>query len=315
LHEPGEIEADQYPPLLPAIVAAHEWLLGTAELARVGRALRLTWFLLMIALTGCLYALAREYLPAILAFCVVLALIANIDTVFLSNLCFAELPFTLASVVCLYSLKRGGRFSGAISGTSAAASYLLRTLGFATLAVWVLDSLVRRNIRQALLRAAVSAVVMLSWTGWIARVEHSPVYTRPAYAYQRAPYLFYNVSYMRNMSYRDPFRPGLGKITLGERIRVALHRAPRLPYRLGASAVNEHFGYSAGLPRISWRYRGRVLTLIAGVLALLILLGMATLCFQDIRLPVFIGLTLAILSISSWPDQDWRYLNPCFHLP
>ena len=34
LNEPGEIEAIQYPPLLPAIVAAHQVVLGTSDPAR-----------------------------------------------------------------------------------------------------------------------------------------------------------------------------------------------------------------------------------------------------------------------------------------
>ena len=31
LNEPGDIEAVQYPPLLPALVAAHQWVLGTSD--------------------------------------------------------------------------------------------------------------------------------------------------------------------------------------------------------------------------------------------------------------------------------------------
>src|SRR5258707_319742 len=36
LNEPGEIRADQYPPLLPAIVAAHEKLLSSSDPVKVG---------------------------------------------------------------------------------------------------------------------------------------------------------------------------------------------------------------------------------------------------------------------------------------
>jgi len=36
LNEPGEIEAVQYPPLLPLIVAAHQWVLGTNDPVLVG---------------------------------------------------------------------------------------------------------------------------------------------------------------------------------------------------------------------------------------------------------------------------------------
>src|ERR1700751_229105 len=38
LSEPGQIEAVQYPPLLPAIVAAHQRVLGTNDYFKVGSA-------------------------------------------------------------------------------------------------------------------------------------------------------------------------------------------------------------------------------------------------------------------------------------
>src|SRR3977135_4002793 len=44
LNEPGDIEAVQYPPLLPLIVAAHQRVLGTSEYIKVGSALRLFYF-------------------------------------------------------------------------------------------------------------------------------------------------------------------------------------------------------------------------------------------------------------------------------
>jgi hypothetical protein len=36
LDEPGEIEAIQYPPLVPLIVAAHQRVLGTSDPLKVG---------------------------------------------------------------------------------------------------------------------------------------------------------------------------------------------------------------------------------------------------------------------------------------
>src|SRR6266568_8461807 len=46
LNEPGEIEAVQYPPLLPALVAAHQRVLGTSDYVIVGSQLRLSYFVL-----------------------------------------------------------------------------------------------------------------------------------------------------------------------------------------------------------------------------------------------------------------------------
>src|SRR5215467_3483547 len=49
LNEPGEIAAVQYPPVLPAVVAAHQLLLRTTDPIVVGRALRVTSFLMFLA--------------------------------------------------------------------------------------------------------------------------------------------------------------------------------------------------------------------------------------------------------------------------
>ena len=62
--------------------------------------------------------------------------------------------------------------------------------------------------------------------------SRSPEYRHPAYAYQTAPYLYFNVSYARNMmTLRDPSAPELGPLTpraLAGRVWAtsALCRAP-----------------------------------------------------------------------------------------
>ena len=55
LNEPGEIEATQYPPLLPIIVAAHQRILGTHDVIVVGHWLRITFFLVYIAFALAVY--------------------------------------------------------------------------------------------------------------------------------------------------------------------------------------------------------------------------------------------------------------------
>jgi hypothetical protein len=119
--------------LLPAMIAAEERLLGTADPVRVGHALRLTWFGFATALIPVLYTLARKYLRPGFAFCVVLAWLFNADWAFLNNLCFAEVPFTLLGVLFLWWLRATGRFAGGLAGASAVASYSLRSSGIAML--------------------------------------------------------------------------------------------------------------------------------------------------------------------------------------
>ena len=57
LNEPGEIEAVQYPPLLPAIVAVHQWILGSSDPMIVGHWLRLTFFVMFLVSVLATYAL------------------------------------------------------------------------------------------------------------------------------------------------------------------------------------------------------------------------------------------------------------------
>ena len=60
LNEPGNIQAVQYPPLLPLIVAIYQRIMGTSDYIPVGRALRLTYFLLSGFYLLAVYALARR---------------------------------------------------------------------------------------------------------------------------------------------------------------------------------------------------------------------------------------------------------------
>src|SRR5438477_393081 len=95
----------------------------------------------------------------------------------------------------------------------AAASFLLRTAGLALLAAWVFEALVRRRWRSALLRGALGLMPLLLWQAHVMRVRAGQEYAHPAYAYQRAPYQYYNVSYTENIGLIDPFRPELGRIS------------------------------------------------------------------------------------------------------
>ena len=61
LNEPGEIAAVQYPPLLPAIVAAHQLALGNSDPWIVGSSLRVTAFLAFIAFAVVALRFLRMY--------------------------------------------------------------------------------------------------------------------------------------------------------------------------------------------------------------------------------------------------------------
>jgi hypothetical protein len=98
----------------------------------------------------------------------------------------------------------------------ASAAFLLRTAAVALFAAWVADALLDKRWRLAARRACLAALPVIAWQGYILHVERSAAYVNPSYAYARADYALYNVSYTRNMLLRDPTRPQLGRATVAE---------------------------------------------------------------------------------------------------
>ncbi|MGH7512013.1 MAG: hypothetical protein ACREOQ_03710, partial [Gemmatimonadales bacterium] len=321
LNEPGEIEAVQYPPLLPMLVAAHQRALGTADFQAVGARLRVTYFLVSGVYLLAVYALARVLLAPSLA------LVATAGTglsfysyLYPSDSLYAEIPFALTAVLfllCMRYEKPGARLA---SGLLAATAYLLRTAGLALLAVWVADSLLRRRFGQAAARAALAAVPVLAWQAHVARVTAGPEYHAPAYPYQRASYDYANVTYGENSWLVSPFRPELGRTSpAGLAARVGRNLLV-LPRSIGESAwiavgsapyLLDKARSAVGLPVPP---REVVLTLAGVCLAAIgvgALLGAIVLLRRgEWRFPLFYGMTLAMVCLTPWPDQFWRYLAP-----
>src|SRR5882757_7095439 len=99
LNEPGEIRANQYPPLLPAIVALHEAVTGTTDPFVVGHVMRWSWMILYALYIPVVFWLAKRYVRRSLSVAVALITLLNPESTFLSDVAFAELPFALASLV------------------------------------------------------------------------------------------------------------------------------------------------------------------------------------------------------------------------
>src|SRR6266480_2411153 len=144
LSEPGSPEALQYPPLLPGIVALHERALGSTDPAVVGPWLRLSFALLFLFYALAALALARRYLRAGLAVIAVLLSLLQVNTLFVSDLLFTEVPFALLSVLFVL-VGVDGRLASrpwlreTLSFLLASAGFLLRTAGVTLLAVWVIE--------------------------------------------------------------------------------------------------------------------------------------------------------------------------------
>jgi hypothetical protein len=316
LNEPGEIEATQYPPLLPLIVAGHQWLAGSNDPVVVGRWMRLSFFLIYAAYIFTAYAVLRRHLPlgwALLAAGVVLL---HPQTNFLSDLCFAELPFALATTLfVLLAGRAAGPIRSMAAGTCAVAAYLLRTMGIALLAAWVFDALLARRFRTAAIRAAVAFVPIIGWSAYVAHVEGSPDYTRPAYAYQRADYLWYNVSYARNMSLRDPFDPEQGRASVLEIAHRGLVNLAYMPKSLGTAVTTRAYSWERikAMPILGRVVPWRVVLYLPIVIGVVVLVGIASLLTRDARLiGLYIVLTAAGICLTPWPWRgQWeRYWAP-----
>ena len=319
LSEPGDPQAVQYPPLLPLIVAGHQRVLGTSDPVVVGKWLRITFGLILLAVVAVTYVLGRRWLSPWQAFTAGAVYLLTRETYFFASLLFAEIPFTLVSL--LFFLPRRPSWQKEIgAGACAIATYFLRTIGIALLAAWVADSLIQRQWKRATLRAAVALLPVLLWQGYVNWVTASDAYKHPAYAYQRAPYQNYNVTYSENMKYLDPYRPELGTATLAQKLkRVVRNRIP-IVQTIGAMIFwrglvlgeaplpswTVEGGYDVMLNNHSWLRR----LLNYGVSAFVILGLVALWRYGERPMTIYLVLSIAIIAATPWPAQFGRYFSP-----
>ncbi len=314
-------EALQYPPLLPAIIAAYQGFVGTSDPVVVGGWLRKSYFLLYLTYAVALLALAKKYLRPVFAVLATALCLVYFETVFLSDLLFAELPFAVIGVCFALVARKQTPLRPWLRETSSfllgAAGFLLRSAGLALLAAWPIEALMRRQWRLALLRGAVALVPVLAWQAYMSHVRGSEDYAHPAYEYQRAPYQYYNVSYGENMRLVDPFRPELGPLTAGALATRLVMNAPSLFAALGEGISAR----GSQLQRVFEKAQRTLFhrTVIPGPVAYLPILGLTALILAGVILLVFGGdwlmvfiflLTLGLVWTTPWPGQFTRYLVP-----
>ena len=153
-----------------------------------------------------------------------------IHTIHLSDLLFAEIPFALLTVLFVLVQRRGrGWRTTVTAGLLGAAAYLTRAAGIALLVAWVSEALVQRRWGQVAARAGLALVPVVAWQVYTAGVKSGEEYAHPAYPYQRADYMYYNVGYVENILLVDPFAPELGRVTprgLAARVTANLVNMP-----------------------------------------------------------------------------------------
>ena len=318
LNEPGEIEAIQYPPLLPLFAAGIQLLTGSTDPAVAGHWLRLSFFVLFVALIAAVYMLSRRYLAPGFAFLAALVTLFHAYTTWLSELFFAELPFALTSILFLLVAGRGeGRSREWLAGVLGAAAFLLRSMGITLLAAWVGESLLKkRRLRETAFRAALALVPVLAWQGYVAHVKGSVEYARPAYEYQRARYQYYNVGYLENVAYVDPFVPELGNMTPGQMVKRVARNLAGMPANLGEAVSSRSEWVKLKLADLDEDFAGLHVPLwLVDVpfvlLGVLVFYGLVLLALRGVWLiPLYVAGSVLLICLTPWPGQFERYLSP-----
>src|SRR4029077_13248406 len=126
----------------------YERALGTTNPAVVAPWLRISYAVLFLIYALAALALAKRYLSPAFGLAGTALCLLHFQTIFLSDLLFAELPFALVTVLFalvasnIQSTLRPWQRETA-SFTLAAAGFLLRTAGVALLAAWALEAVSR----------------------------------------------------------------------------------------------------------------------------------------------------------------------------
>jgi hypothetical protein len=321
LSEPGSPEALQYPPLLAAIVALHQLVLGSTDPAVVGFYLRISYALLFALYALAVLALAKRYLKPIWALAAAALCLLHFQTIFLSDLLFAEMPFALVSVI--FALVAAGgpvrrpflRETGSFA--LGAVGFLLRTAGATLLAAWVLEALARRRWPLAIARGAVAIVPIVGWQAYVGHVRTSDEYARPTYEYQRASYQYYNVSYAENMLLVDPFRPELGRLNSKAYVTRLATNLPSVLGSLGEAISTRESEWQRVVENPQRHLLRKVVIPGAAAvvpifaLAALVLGGLILLLRRGAWLTAFIILgSVVLIWATPWPEQFIRYLMP-----
>jgi hypothetical protein len=319
--EPGSPEALQYPPLLPALVALHQWALATTDPTIVAPWLRSSYVALFVVYSLIVLALARRHLSPGFALAATVLCMLHIMTIFLSDLLFAELPFAVVSV--LFALVAACRVPTSrpwaremASFALAGIGFLLRTTGVALLAAWVMEAIMRRQWRLAVVRAALALLPIMLWQAHVERVRASDEYRRPAYSYQRAPYQYYNVSYTENVLLIDPFRPELGRLDAGTLAARLVTNLAKMPAVLGEATSTTNPYWQLALERMNRLLRQHHVPVRAVWVPILgfgtlVLAGIVILARNGAWLIVFIIVgSVGLVCTTPWPGQFTRYLAP-----
>ncbi len=317
LNEPGEIQTTLHPPMLPLIVALHQLALQTDDIVTVGWWLRCFSLIIFVAYVIATYFMLRLFLPPGYSVLAGMICLLQLHTVFMSDLNFPEIQFSLATVLfTLCNAKHGNLPQGILRAALSVITFALRTIGIALLVAWMIESVFQRRYKQAVVRLVILLVPVICWIMYIAHVESGQEYKNPLYEYQRADYAYVNVSYARNMKLKDPFIPELGYATLEDRFGRFFSNLSIMPITLGEAVsvsegmwnllrqeVNARVGYSV--------FHSKIVDITMICLVLFIAGGIwHQLASRQYFIPFYILLSLTMICVTPWPVQFNRYISP-----
>ena len=315
LNEPGQIASVQYPPGLPLIVAAHQRALGTDDPVVVGRALRRSYVAISGLYVLSVYALLRSFGPWP-AFAGALLCALGMTFVWVSDRCYSDAPFLLAVTWFALLSRRTHQWGRIGAGIVAGAAFALRTVGAALLVGWVADAAFARRWRECAVRLLLTAVLVGGWQGYVSTVERSAEYQAPAYPYQRAAYLLYNVSYMTNASLKRPFFPHEGRVSTGDALRRFAGNVANVPAAIGETLSTSSENWYVFLepyrdvPALGLAARWRAIRTGLALVGLLAIAG-AVVRFRrgDAVLPVAVATYVLGVCAMTFNEEFGRYLS------
>ena len=296
--EPGDFPSSVHAPVVPAIVAAHAWLLGSTDRVVIGRALRVTTMAFSVAYGLAIFFLLKTSIPWPWAVVAAVTGVSQPQFAYFTDQLYAETFFGLFTLLFFILQRyRASRTCFVLAGLLAALAYGARTVGIALLVAWVVDTVLRRDFRRLPLVIAMAALPVVAWNGWIKMVESSPAYQHPAYAYQTAPYVYFNVSYVRNiLTFKDPFDPRQGPLTRAAFIDRVATNVRELPTAIG-EAVS------------AWEAPAALST----SLGILVLAGLAMqLARRQWLIVLYVALSLAAMVVTPFRAQFVRYVLPLY---
>lgn len=296
--EPGDFPSTVHAPFLPALVAVHQLALQTSDPVTVGHALRMTMLAFSAAYAISIFLLLIAYIPWIWAVAAPILAISQPQYAYFSDALYAETFFGIFTVVFFILQRNRASFVSLLfAGSFAALAYGARTAGIALLVAWIADTVLRKDFRRLPLVLFMAAIPIVAWTGWIKAAESSPEYQHPAYAYQTAPYVYFNVSYGKNIfTLKDPFNPQLGALSREALVNRIVTNLQELPVRIGEALS-------------SWTApRG-----LSAVLALLVFVGLIALWISgEFSIVGYVVLSLAAIALTPFNKQFIRYLLPLY---